>query len=375
MGLITKEVEVLVSGNMSKYYESLGYIIPRRIDPKGRNTVPSDTKIMIKVGDLSKGSRKLVDVQCDHCGKIYPIRYYQYLQRVKDGKTYCANCYGRVHSGKNNPLWNHDLSEEERVKQRDVEGYNDFIRDVMIRDNFTCQRCKQYSGRLNVHHLNGYNWYIDGRMDVDNAITLCENCHKNFHSHYGFKNNTKEQFEDWIIKDIEISNTNKNPITTKQIFCIEENKIYESASELAKEWGLSNANSIYALCNQNILKRDMPYDNEYALRKNVKGKHLLWYEDYLKMNDEDILLYLRKSKPDTLKSVLCITTGYVFDSISNAQKYYNASSHISDCCTGKRKFCGKLSDGTPLQWMYYEDYLEQNNITDEEAKQSLFFVA
>lgn len=61
--------------------------------------------------------------------------------------------------------------------------------------------------------------------------------------------------------------------------------------------------------------------------------------------------------------MICITTNKVFNSISEAGKFYGMgkSNHISDVCKGKRKTLGKTSDGTPLKWMYYEDYLKLNN--------------
>lgn len=54
------------------------------------------------------------------------------------------------------------------------------------------------------------------------------------------------------------------------------------------------------------------------------------------------------------KKVVCITTGKIFDSITEAGNYYK-SSHISDCCKGKRKSSGVLNH-VPLQWRYLEDY-------------------
>ncbi len=35
-----------------------------------------------------------------------------------------------------------------------------------------------------------------GTMYNKNGITLCEKCHDNFHLHYGYGDNTKEQFEE-----------------------------------------------------------------------------------------------------------------------------------------------------------------------------------
>lgn len=66
----------------------------------------------------------------------------------------------------------------------------------------------------------------------------------------------------------------------------------------------------------------------------------------------------------TKVKVICLSTKEVFDSISLASKTYGVlTSHISQCCSGKRKTAGKLKDGTKLIWLYYEDYLTK---TEEE---------
>jgi hypothetical protein len=72
-----------------------------------------------------------------------------------------------------------------------------------------------------------------------------------------------------------------------------------------------------------------------------------------------------KDSPSAI-SVICTTTGMVFDTITEAAKYYNIEnlrSHISTWCNGNKKFnyLGKLPDGTKLKWMYYKDYLNQQN--------------
>ena len=55
------------------------------------------------------------------------------------------------------------------------------------------------------------------------------------------------------------------------------------------------------------------------------------------------------------RKVICITTGKIFDTIKDAEKYYSCCG-ISQCCTGKRKSAGKLSGWIELQWKYLEDY-------------------
>lgn len=69
MGLITKEVEVELSSNTIKYYENLGYKIPRIRNKWRKYTVPRGTKIRVKVKDLKYNSRTIVDVECDNCKK------------------------------------------------------------------------------------------------------------------------------------------------------------------------------------------------------------------------------------------------------------------------------------------------------------------
>lgn len=62
--------------------------------------------------------------------------------------------------------------------------------------------------------------------------------------------------------------------------------------------------------------------------------------------------------------VICITTGVIFDCIKEAADYYNIPSgekNIPSACAGRLKHCGRLNDGTLLEWKYYEDYDVNNN--------------
>ena len=57
------------------------------------------------------------------------------------------------------------------------------------------------------------------------------------------------------------------------------------------------------------------------------------------------------------KKVICVTTGKIFSSQTEASNYYNvAISSISNCCEGIYKSAGKLQNGTKLQWKYVKDY-------------------
>ncbi len=69
---------------------------------------------------------------------------------------------------------------------------------VFRRDDFTCKCCSKKGGRLNAHHLESFHAKPELRTDLENGITLCVKCHKEFHKKYGKLNNTKIQFEEYL---------------------------------------------------------------------------------------------------------------------------------------------------------------------------------
>jgi hypothetical protein len=98
--------------------------------------------------------------------------------------------------GQDSPHWNSDIIDR-NSRRLDYEAKDWAIR-IKERDKYKCLVCgKSPSGELTSHHLYSYNDYIDLRYDIDNGITLCEQCHYSFHKKYGFKKNTKEQFKEW----------------------------------------------------------------------------------------------------------------------------------------------------------------------------------
>lgn len=156
MGLLTKEVEVCVCSNKQKYYENLGYNIPREKDCNGRIRVPRGSKIKVKVEHLPEKSGVHVDVECDCCCSLLNMPYYLYQRsNSQDGEYYCNHC-NKKH-GEDHPNWNPNKTEEERIKGRQYPEYYEFIQKVLARDNYTCQCCGNKNGIVvEVHHLDGY---------------------------------------------------------------------------------------------------------------------------------------------------------------------------------------------------------------------------
>ena len=99
--------------------------------------------------------------------------------------------------GTDHHRYNPDLTDEERINGR---GHEQTVwsQRVLYSDNYTCQVCgDNQGGNLNAHHLNGWNAFPEQRFDLDNGVTLCTDCHKDFHSEYGYGDNTREQFDEY----------------------------------------------------------------------------------------------------------------------------------------------------------------------------------
>jgi len=90
--------------------------------------------------------------------------------------------------GENHPRWKgglcrdkHSITSPEYKKWRNA---------VFKRDNFTCQICfgedekvlNKKKNPLEAHHIKFWSEYPDLRYDVDNGITMCDECHFGFHT-------------------------------------------------------------------------------------------------------------------------------------------------------------------------------------------------
>lgn len=117
-----------------------------------------------------------------------------YLSALRKG----IRCGCGYKQGEENPKWNHNLSKEERDLKRAYPEYREWVESVFVRDNYTCQICWSVGHKLNAHHLEPYSVYKDKRLDLNNGITLCQYCHKEFHSIYGINTCNTSDFYDFI---------------------------------------------------------------------------------------------------------------------------------------------------------------------------------
>ena len=135
------------------------------------------------------GEYKNIDIPVPYrcsCGNISKIKFGHF----KNGSR-CMKCSGNEkHS---------ELSREETLKARHFPEYVKWRKTVYKRDSWTCKRCSKRGGILNVHHIRNYSSYPEGRLDPNNGIVFCKNCHNGFHSKYGKCNNNEQQLAEYLI--------------------------------------------------------------------------------------------------------------------------------------------------------------------------------
>lgn len=98
--------------------------------------------------------------------------------------------------GSENPNWRGGVTpENEQVRKSKM--YKDWHKRIRERDRYTCQKC--WTNRnIEVHHIKNFSKYSEVRMDDDNGIVLCADCHTEFHRFYGIKDNNREQLERYL---------------------------------------------------------------------------------------------------------------------------------------------------------------------------------
>jgi hypothetical protein len=81
-------------------------------------------------------------------------------------------------AGDKHPCWKGGITPENRIIRHSSE-FEEWRKKVFKRDNWTCRDCgKRGNGELHAHHIKSFAKYPELRFDVNNGLTLCEDCHK-----------------------------------------------------------------------------------------------------------------------------------------------------------------------------------------------------
>lgn len=70
-----------------------------------------------------------------------------------------------------------------------------------MEDNYTCQKCFKKGCEINAHHIKNFSNNEELRLNIDNGITFCRECHYKFHSEYWFNKNNQEQLVEFLAQE------------------------------------------------------------------------------------------------------------------------------------------------------------------------------
>jgi len=163
-------------------------------------TIKSGTKFnRLTVIEPSKKSGYSI-CKCD-CGNTTEVANWD----IKNNKTMSCGCLRSENikkvsynpSGKEHWHWKGGVTGE-RHSAMSKKEYEDWRTGVFERDNYICKKCGQVGGKLRAHHIFNFADYPELRLDLNNGITFCESCHREFHRINGFTTN-REQLDDFFL--------------------------------------------------------------------------------------------------------------------------------------------------------------------------------
>ena len=119
-----------------------------------------------------------------------------------DKQRFCSSkCYGKylsTLSGGETSNWKGGYTQAERR----IPEYRIWRLSVIKRDFDTCQKCGESNVWLNAHHIKPFHSHEEDRLDIDNGLTLCNDCHCDFHSKYGKINFNRDNLIEYLLSEI-----------------------------------------------------------------------------------------------------------------------------------------------------------------------------
>lgn len=115
---------------------------------------------------------------------------------LTSGLTKSCGCkirdFFKKRTGASNPAWNASLTDEDRKNQRP--GQWRWAAMIIAKDGHKCRKCGATKGTLCAHHIEPFHKRKDLALDPKNGACLCVSCHIKFHSIYGKRKFTADDF-------------------------------------------------------------------------------------------------------------------------------------------------------------------------------------
>jgi len=138
--------------------------------------------------------------KCD-CGTLCVVA----SPHLLNGYTSSCGCYQKEQRREANI--NPTLTDEDRIRKRlrtqkelrkvPTLSHVALAQATFRRDNYTCISCGKRGVRLAAHHIEPWALRKDLRYNLANLVTLCSECHKQFHKLYG-NDVSLDDFEDYL---------------------------------------------------------------------------------------------------------------------------------------------------------------------------------
>lgn len=134
-----------------------------------------------------------------------------------------------------------------------------------------------------------------------------------------------------------------------KVICLNNKEVFENIEEASKVIKVSTE-SIERCCNK---------QRKYNVRKDGMRFSFMYYTEYRLLNSKERKKVLKKVKETSVKKVVNVETGTVYDSAQEASKHSALSAFtIRQQCNKKENYSLRSKELYP-SWLYYEDYCKR----------------
>ena len=146
---------------------------------KGQQT--NTGKTHFKDGHIpwNKGTRK--KYFCSDCDKQVTYKGFKCHSCAAKGRRHTdkskklISLHNKAPKGAQHHSWRGGITPFEHAER--IKFRRTIQKQVLDRDNYTCQICGQRGGNLQVDHIQPWKDYVELRFSMDNCRTLCMDCH------------------------------------------------------------------------------------------------------------------------------------------------------------------------------------------------------
>ncbi len=333
-----------------------------------------------------KSTSTILRLQC-LCGKEI---HRSYRDTVLTGSSgLCPECQFKLTRprGKKHGRYNPNLTSLDRI--RDATPYVTWANQTKKFHNNNCFILGKTDEKIVVHHLNGRHWNKLDRVYFLNAVPLSESLHKEFHSIYGYGNNTEAQFKEWIAaknKSLDLIGMLKNScfyvrrlllfFDLKNICKKEEIQI--ANTEIPYLFLLKKGESIRYLYIMNV--RNSSREHLISLLNNYPEMLILSSLEILDPNKRSILPNILNSYMSPEKEKLTLQTFEIKEISKEDNKTFTKSNSLLDYLSGSKGYglfvneelVASLSMIRKGNRNYLLNFIEKQDCFFEESFQKIF---